>query len=53
MAPVRQAGAEVSPTVHIDGTALVNVLSIHMRQARCRQIDAGAGDDPMLDRNVV
>jgi len=40
-------------TVHVDGTALIDVFPVHVRQARCRQIGSGAGHHPVLDRNVA
>jgi hypothetical protein len=37
----------------VDGAALVHVISIHVRQARCGEIDSGAAHHSVLDRNVV
>jgi hypothetical protein len=38
--------------MYIYRAALINVFSVHMRQARRRQTNTGAADHPMLDRNV-
>jgi hypothetical protein len=39
--------------VYVDAAAIMDVISAHVRQARCRQIDSGADHHPVLDRNVV
>ena len=36
----------------VDGATLIHVISTHMRQARCREIDSRAGHHPVLYRNV-
>src|SRR5271167_3057443 len=36
----------------VDRAALIHVISTHVRQARCREIDSRAGHHPMLDSNV-
>ena len=36
----------------VDRAALIHVISTHVRQARCREIDSRAGHHPVLDRNV-
>ena len=36
----------------VDSAALITVISTHMRQRRCREIDSRAGHHPVLYRNV-
>jgi hypothetical protein len=37
----------------VDRAALIHVISTHVRQARCREIDSRTGHHAMLDRNVA
>src|SRR5271170_7967669 len=44
---------DLEETVYVDGSALIDVIPVHVRQTRRRQIDSGAGHHPVLNRNVA
>jgi len=38
--------------MRVYGSTIVSIFPVHMRQARCREIDSRAGQHPVLDCNV-
>jgi hypothetical protein len=44
---------DLEQTVYVNGAAIVHVFPVHVRQARCREIDSRAAHHTVLDRDVA
>jgi hypothetical protein len=43
---------DLEKAMRVDSAGLIHVISTHVRQARCREIDSRAGHHTVLYRNV-